>query len=69
LPFWLHHKIDKKKKEKRKSCGSFNGDFSPNFDLKNIILTYTKKNLMGKENGPNSPDFELKKIPNLARVL
>jgi hypothetical protein len=54
-------KLTKRKKE-RKSCGSFNGDFSPNFDLKNKILTYTKNKLMGKENGPNSPDFELKKF-------
>jgi hypothetical protein len=29
-------------KKKKVSCGSFTGDFSPNFDLKNMILTYRK---------------------------
>jgi hypothetical protein len=30
-----------KKNEKEDSYGSYTGDFSPNFDLKSVILTYT----------------------------
>jgi hypothetical protein len=36
----------------------FTGVFSPNFDLKNMISTYTKDFLWEKKNPPNSPDFE-----------
>jgi hypothetical protein len=37
---------------------SFNGKVLPNFDLKNMISTYTKDFSWGK-NGPNLPDFNL----------
>jgi len=33
------------------------GDTSPNFDLKNMILSFIQMNFHGK-NGPNSPDFQ-----------
>jgi hypothetical protein len=39
---------------------SFTGEFSPNFDLKNMNSTYTKD--LWKNNGPNSPDFKEKKF-------
>jgi hypothetical protein len=37
----------------------FTGEFSPNFDLKNMISTYTK-DLSWKKNDLNSPDFREK---------
>jgi hypothetical protein len=36
---------------------SCTGDFSPNFDLKNMISTYTK-DFSWKTKEPNLPDFE-----------
>ncbi len=36
------------------SSVSFTGDFSPNFDLKNMIST----GFFMEENDPHSPDFE-----------
>jgi hypothetical protein len=39
-----------------KSSVSFTGEFSPNFDLKNMISPYTK-DFSWKKN-PNSPDFK-----------
>jgi len=39
------------------------GGITPNFDLKNVISTYTKEFYL-KKNGPNSSNFEGKKIPN-----
>jgi hypothetical protein len=41
------------------SCSSdfFTGELSPDFDLKNIILTYTKG--FSWKKWPNSPDFEI----------
>jgi hypothetical protein len=49
LPPWLHHKILKKKLILElllipglESVIYFFGEFSPNFYLKNMILTYTK---------------------------
>ncbi len=35
---------------------SFSGEFLPDFDLKNMILTYTKD--LSWKNHPNLPDFE-----------
>jgi hypothetical protein len=35
----------------------FSSEVSPNFDLKNMISTFTK-DLPWEKNGPNSPDFE-----------
>jgi hypothetical protein len=42
------------------------GEFSPNFDLKNMILIYLNKWFL-MENGPNSPSFKEKnfKLPNI----
>ncbi len=34
----------------------FFGEILPNFDLKNMISTYTKD--FARKNGPNSPDFQ-----------
>jgi hypothetical protein len=49
LPLWLLHKIDRKKEKKEVSCGSFTGDFSPNFDLGKNDFDLYKRFLMGKE--------------------
>jgi hypothetical protein len=38
------------------------GEFSPNFDLENIVSSYRKGFLNGKKNGLNSPDFEEKSL-------
>jgi hypothetical protein len=40
------------------------GEFSPNFDLKNMISIYPKKFLAPK-NGSNSPDFTKKKSKSI----
>jgi hypothetical protein len=40
------------------------GEFSPNFNLKNMISTYTEG--FHEKNGPSLPDFEGKKKRNLA---
>jgi len=37
---------------------SFIGEFLPNFDLKNMISTYTKDFFFGGKNDLNLPDFE-----------
>jgi hypothetical protein len=37
---------------------SFNGKFLPNFELKNMISTYTK-DFSWEKNGPNLPDLNL----------
>jgi hypothetical protein len=42
-------------------CVSFTGEFSPNFDLNFVDLSWKKKD-------PNSPDFEEKQI-KIARFL
>jgi hypothetical protein len=55
---------------KRVSVCFFLGEISPNFDLKNMVSTYTKdfnkflkKVAWKKKKGRNSPDFHSKKIP------
>jgi hypothetical protein len=40
------------------------GEIWSNFDLKNMISTYTQD--LYKEKGPNSPDFERKKVFKLS---
>jgi hypothetical protein len=45
----------------------FTCEFSPNFDLQNIILTYTK-GISHAKNGPNSPDFFFIKKINLPKL-
>jgi hypothetical protein len=46
---------------------SFTGEFSPNFDLKNMNSTYTKE-FSWQNNGPNSLDFKEKKF-GIARFV
>jgi hypothetical protein len=46
----------KKKKEYTKRSVSCGGEFSPNFDLKNMISTYTK-------------DFSWKKLTQILQIL
>jgi hypothetical protein len=48
-------------------CVSFTGKFSPNFNVKNMISTYTK-DFSWEKSGPNSPNFKLKKF-QIAKVL
>ncbi len=45
---------------------SFFGEISPNFDLKNMVLTYKgqQKEFFHGKNGPNSPDFKEEKKKN-----
>jgi hypothetical protein len=45
----------------------FRGEILPNFNLKNMILTYTK-GFSWKKKGPNFPDFEGIKI-QISRFL
>jgi hypothetical protein len=49
------------------SSVSITGEFSPNFDLKIMISSYTK-DFSWEKNGPTLPDFEFKKF-QIARVL
>jgi hypothetical protein len=46
------------------SCVSFIGEFSPNFDLKNMISTYRKDFSLVKKWSKNSPVYKFKTIPN-----
>jgi hypothetical protein len=46
---------------------SFNGKFLPNFELKNMISTYTK-DFSWEKTGPNLPDLNLWKF-QIARAL
>ncbi len=48
---------------------SFTGKFSPNFNVKIMISTYTKDFFHGEKSGPNSPKFKFKKIPNRQSLI
>jgi hypothetical protein len=47
----------------------FTCEFSPNFDLQNIVLTYTKGYFSRKKNDPNSPDFFFIKKDQFAKAV
>jgi hypothetical protein len=56
--FFIFRILAKFSAAKRSSPTSFFsfGEISPNFDLQNMISTYTK-DFPCKKDGPNSPDF------------
>jgi hypothetical protein len=63
LPFYFFGHQDARFHQKTvRISASFTGEFSPNFDLKIMISTYTKN--FSPKNGYIEPDFRKKEFPN-----
>jgi len=59
-PFWICH--DTKIRPKKKTLVSFTGDFLPNFDLKNMILTPYKGFFHGKNRPKIKKNFQIPRV-------